>query len=134
MTATAHKDSVLIVEDEVSLRGALRDKFIREEFLVYEAKDGEEGLSTALAYRPDVILLDMMMPRMDGMTMLANLRSADSWSEHVPVFVLTNLGEDDKLAMKGITDDMFAHYLVKSNWSIDQIVGKVREAIAQSRA
>lgn len=134
MTASPEKDSVLIVEDEISLRGALRDKFVREGFTVYEAKDGEQGLSTALAYRPDVILLDLMMPRMDGMTMLGNLRSVDSWSERVPVFVLTNLGEDDKLAMKGIVDDVFAHYLVKSNWSIDQIVQKVREAIAASRA
>lgn len=134
MATHAQKDSVLIVEDEVSLRGALRDKFAREGFTVHEAKDGEEGLSTALAHRPDVVLLDVMMPRMDGMTMLANLRSADSWSERVPVFVLTNLGEDDKLAMKGIIDDAFAHYLVKSNWSIDEIVEKVREAIAKSRA
>jgi DNA-binding response OmpR family regulator len=132
MTATRDISSILIVEDEVSLRGALRDKFTREGFLVHEARDGEEGLAVALAERPHVILLDMMMPKMDGMTMLTQLRAANEWATSVPVFVLTNLGEDDKLTMREILDDSFAHYLVKSNWSIDQIVVKVREAIAQA--
>ena len=131
MTTGLQKNSVLIVEDEVSLRGALRDKFAREGFQVHEAKDGEEGLVMALAERPQVILLDLMMPRMDGMSMLALLRSANTWGSHVPVFVLTNLGEDDKLTMKGILDDSFAYYLVKSNWAIDQVVQKVRDAIAR---
>ncbi len=129
MTTDPQKETVLIVEDEVSLRGALRDKFTREGFQVYEAKDGEEGLAVARASRPQVILLDLMMPKMDGMTMLTLLRAMDAWGLRVPVFVLTNLGEDDKLTMKGILDDSFAYYLVKSNWSIDQIVVKVREAI-----
>jgi DNA-binding response OmpR family regulator len=131
MTTHPQKDTVLIVEDEVSLRGALRDKFTREGFQVYEARDGEEGLAVAQASRPQVILLDLMMPKMDGMTMLTLLRATDTWGLHVPVFVLTNLGEDDKLTMKGILDDSFAYYLVKSNWSIDQIVEKVREAIVR---
>jgi len=134
MAADVQKDSLLIVEDEVSLRGALRDKFIREGFLVYEARDGEEGLAAAADHQPDVILLDMMMPKMDGITMLIKLRKTTTWAAQVPVFVLTNLGEDDKLTMREILDDANAHYLVKSNWSIDQIVTKVREAIVRSRA
>lgn len=131
MTTPPRKDTILIVEDEISLRGALRDKFTREGFQVYEAKDGEEGLAMARDSHPQIILLDLMMPKMDGMSMLALLRSTDAWGFRVPVFILTNLGEDDKLTMKGILEDSFAYYLVKSNWSIDQIVQKVREAIAQ---
>jgi two-component system response regulator MprA len=129
--ATSGKPSILIIEDEISLRGALRDKFVREGFTVFDAKDGESGLAIALREQPQVILLDMMMPKMDGMTMLNMLRSKNEWSKHVPVLLLTNLGADDKTIMKKILDDAAAHYLVKSNWTIDQIVAKVREMSAR---
>ena len=132
MDADNRKNAILIVEDEVSLRAALHDKFTREGFTVYEAKDGEEGLAIALAERPQLILLDMMMPKMDGMTMLKLLRSTNEWGATIPVLILTNFGEDDKLLMKIIQDDPSTRYLVKSNWSINQIVEKIREAIAHT--
>jgi DNA-binding response OmpR family regulator len=123
------KNTILIVEDEISLRNALRDKFLREGFTVFDAKDGEAGLSIALREQPRIILLDMIMPKMDGMTMLSLLRPASEWSRHVPVLLLTNLGADDKRIMREILNDASAYYLVKSNWSMDQIVERVKETI-----
>ena len=70
MNPEPRKFSVLIVEDEVSLRNALRDKFIREGFSASDARDGEAGLEAALKALPDIILLDMVMPKMDGIAML----------------------------------------------------------------
>jgi len=134
MTSNTSPFSILIVEDELSLRSALRDKFIREGFIVFDTKDGEAGLESALTEWPQLILLDIMMPKMDGITMLAMLRSTNEWGRQVPVFLLTNLGDDNKTVMKEIAKDSRTHYLVKSNWSIDQIVGKVRETISRTTA
>ncbi len=132
MSVAVSKHSILIVEDEASLRTALCEKFVREGFTVLEAKDGEAGLTLALTKQPDLILLDMMMPKIDGMTMLHALRAKNEWGKHVPVLLLTNLGADDKTRMNEISNDAAAFYLVKSNWSITKIVQRVREAIAQA--
>lgn len=78
MVAQAKEHTILIVEDDVPELNALRDKFTHEGFSILEAKNGEEGLATALREHPDLILLDIIMPVMDGMTMLVNLRK-DPW-------------------------------------------------------
>ncbi len=69
---------ILVVEDDVPELNALRDKFTREGFSILTAKNGEEGLAIALREHPDLILLDIIMPVMDGITMLVKLRE-DSW-------------------------------------------------------
>ncbi|MFA5877167.1 MAG: response regulator [Candidatus Paceibacterota bacterium] len=130
MTTEITQQTILIVEDEISLRNALRDKFTREGFIVFDAKDGEIGLAVGIREQPQLILLDLMMPKMDGMTMLHKLRSENEWGKSVPVILLTNLGADDKTIMKEIEEDTRAYYLVKSNWSMDQMVEKVKETIA----
>ena len=130
MSETDKKHTILIVEDEAALRSALSDKFIREGFSVSEAKDGEAGYELALSLKPDLILLDMMMPKTDGMTMLKKLRPQNEWSKKVPVLLLTNFGSDNRLVMREIADDPAAHYLVKSNWPIEKLVTKVRETLA----
>ncbi|MEK7588367.1 MAG: response regulator [Patescibacteria group bacterium] len=123
------KNTILIVEDEVSLRNALCDKFKREGFNVFEAKDGEVGLVVARKEKPDIILLDIVMPKMDGMSMLKKLRADGPWSKSVPVMLLTNLGADDKEMAKDIVEDELTSYLVKSNWAINDVVKKVKERL-----
>lgn len=123
METQEKKQSILIVEDEVSLRNALRDKFLREGFHVLEARDGEEGLEVALREHPDLILLDIVMPKMDGMTMLGKIR-ADAWGKNVKVIVLTNLSD------VGIAYDTY-DYLVKSDWKIDDVVARVRQRLGE---
>lgn len=120
------KKTILIVEDETSLRNALRDKLAREGFAVLEAKNGEEGLEVALREHPDLILLDIIMPVMDGMTMLARLRE-DAWGKEAKVIILTNLSESEKVSA-AMAAGMF-DYLVKSDWKIEDVVAKVRERL-----
>jgi DNA-binding response OmpR family regulator len=132
MSSETKKHSILIIEDEISLRTALRDKFTREGFLALEAKDGEVGLALALKEKPDVLLLDIVMPKMDGVTMLKKLRAENEWSKKVPVLLLTNLGADDERIMKQINGDSAACYLVKSNWSMTDLVEKVKETLSLS--
>ncbi|OGI26051.1 MAG: hypothetical protein A3J76_05605 [Candidatus Moranbacteria bacterium RBG_13_45_13] len=121
-----NKKTILIVEDEISMLNALRDKFTREGFEVLEAKNGEEGLEIALRDHPDLILLDIVMPKMDGMTMLKRIR-ADAWGKDVKVIILTNLSDNEKTAAalaQGSYD-----YLVKSDWKIEDVVAKVKERL-----
>ena len=117
---------ILIVEDEPALLSALLAKFHQEGFAAIGAKDGQEGLNTALREHPDLILLDIIMPVMDGMTMLYKLQK-DSWGMNVPVILLTNLSEAERVSeslRQGVYD-----YLVKSDWKLEDIVKKVRETL-----
>ena len=125
------KEKILIVEDEMSQRKALVDKFTREGFHVLEARDGEEGFNVALTQHPHIILLDIVMPKMDGMTMLKKLRQENTWGKSVPVILLTNLSADDDKIIQGVAADEPAYYLVKSNWAINDVVEKVKERLSR---
>ena len=117
---------ILIVEDEPSLLKVLASKFEKESFEVLEARDGVEGLKVAKEKHPDLILLDIVMPKMDGMSMLRKLRE-DQWGADVPVILLTNLNETEKIS-EGAAEKVF-DYLVKTDWHIDDVVKKVRERL-----
>lgn len=123
-----NQKKILIVEDETSLRNALRDKLILEGFVVLEAKNGEEGLDVALRNHPDLILLDIIMPKMDGLTMLKKLRE-DVWGKNTKVILLTNLSDNEKVSealLRGSYD-----YLVKSDWKIGDVVAKIRARLSE---
>lgn len=132
MSSELKHGTILIVEDETSLRGALCDKFIREGFTVFQAKDGDVGLELAVREQPQIILLDMMMPKTDGITMLHQLRLQSAWGRQVPVLLLTNVSSDDKRMMKEVVNDNFVHCLVKSDWPMSKLVERVRESIAHT--
>lgn len=88
------KKSILIVEDELRIRFLLRDYLIKDNFDVFEASNGQEGLFMISSHKIDLVLLDIMMPVMDGLTMLEKLREVST----VPVILLTAKGEEeDKL-------------------------------------
>lgn len=122
---------VEVIEDETSLRTALHDKLTSEGFTVLEAKDGQEGLTTALREHPDLILLDIIMPEMDGITMMKKLRQENEWGKKVPIILLTNLSADDEKINQAITDNEPAYYLVKSNWTINDLIEKIRERLSR---
>lgn len=124
------KQIILTVEDEVPLLSALRDKFTREGFAVLEAKNGEEGLEVALREHPALILLDVLMPKMDGMTMLHKLRD-DEWGKHVPVIILTNLTITSDQQIKELTETEPSYYLVKADQTLEDVVAKVREVLGE---
>lgn len=119
--------TLLIVEDDSSLLRALSDRFADEGFKIIQAKNGEEGLESALKNRPDLILLDIIMPKMDGITMMKKLRE-DSWGEQVPVIILTNLSIDDKI-LNDISQTEPVYYLVKTDWDMEAVVKKVKSRL-----
>lgn len=122
----ANTKKILLVEDEEAIRTVLADKLRREGFQVIEGKDGEEGLSLSLREHPDLILLDIVMPKMDGLTVLKKLRE-DEWGKEVKVILLTNLSDVDKVA-EALHGGSY-NYLVKSDWKIEDVVKKVKEEL-----
>lgn len=120
---------ILIVEDEDSLRNALRDKLTREDFQVLEAKNGQEGLAAAIREHPDLILLDIIMPIMDGMTMLKKLRTENEWGKSAPVIILTNLTSDSNQIINDVTVLEPSFYLVKSDWKLEDLMKKIKEVL-----
>jgi DNA-binding response OmpR family regulator len=120
------KKKILVVEDEAPLRNALREMLEHEGFLVLDGKNGQEGLDLALKEKPEVILLDLVMPVMDGTTMLKLLREDIPYGKDVPVIVLSNVGIFDERVTKGVNSANPAFYLVKANWPIEGVVKKVK--------
>ncbi len=121
-----NKKVILITEDDDSLRSVLRDKLVHDGLVVLEAKNGEEGLVIAFKEHPDLVVLDILMPKMDGMKMLEKLR-ADKWGKDVHVIVLTNLsdtGEFMKIKEKGSFE-----FFVKTNIKIEDVLVKIKEKL-----
>ena len=123
------KQTILIVEDEQALLKVYAERFSEEGFLVLKASNGQEGLDTALREKPDIILLDILMPVMDGLTMMQKLRENKSWDKSVPIIFLTNLSEHEERVMKSANENKPAYYLVKSDWSLSSIVEKAKAAV-----
>ncbi|TSC95257.1 MAG: response regulator receiver modulated diguanylate cyclase [Parcubacteria group bacterium Licking1014_1] len=119
---------ILIVEDDAVMLSTLTDNFIKEGFEIIKAGDGKEGLETALREHPDLILLDILMPVMDGMTMLKKLRE-DAWGKDAKVIMLTNLS-DNKDVAEAIEQGSY-DYLVKSDWKIEDAVAKIRDRLEE---
>lgn len=120
------KKKILIVDDDENLRVVLIDKLKISGFETVSAADGQEGLDKALDEHPDVILLDILMPIMDGWEMLKRLRN-DEWGKDVKVIMLTGVDDAEAVA-KAVQDGSFA-YLIKTNQSIDEIVEKIKEML-----
>lgn len=125
-----HNKKILIVEDEITILRALMDTLTREGFTVVQAKDGQVGLTLALEEKPDLILLDIVMPVMDGLTMLKKLRETDTYGKTVPVILLTNLSADTEEIMKAVAETEPSYYLVKTNFTVSQVVAKVKEQLS----
>jgi DNA-binding response OmpR family regulator len=117
---------ILTVEDDSALRKALRDKFLEEGFEVLEAENGVKGLKAALTRHPALILADIIMPFMDGIEMLRELRK-DEWGKHVPVIMLTNLSDQEKIAEAVVLGSH--EYIVKSDWRLEDIVALVKKHV-----
>lgn len=125
--AAGNGKKVIIIEDEVMLAEALEVKFQNAGFTVFKAGNGQEGLQTIQTQKPDIVLLDLMMPIMDGKTMLRKLREIPECKE-LPVFILTNAGDVDN--MRETTTFYGAkEFIVKSNVDPSQIVDTVKHKL-----
>lgn len=120
------KLEILIVEDEPAMLLALNDTLTRQGFSVAQARNGVEGLEIGLRDHPDLILLDIIMPKMDGMTMLSKLRE-DAWGKGAKVMILTNLSDEEKVE-ESKKQNVF-DYLVKTEWTLSDITRKIRDRL-----
>ncbi len=121
-----HDKKILVIEDDRVLRRVIVDNLKLEGFIALEAEDGAIGLVTALSEHPDLMLVDIVMPKMDGIAMLEKLRE-DPWGKDAQVIMLTNLNDPEKIsyaAQKGVKE-----YLVKADWDIAGIIEKVKDKI-----
>ena len=124
--ADKNSKRVLVVEDEATFRKMLIGELAHEGFNTLEAADGAEGLELAMSEKPDAILLDLMLPVMNGMEILKKLRGADEWGKNVPIVVLTNMDLDDPM-LREISKNEPSYYLMKKDCDIHDVVLKVKE-------
>ncbi len=130
----AAKRKILVVEDDQPMAHALELKLSHAEFTVLKAENGKVGLEVALREHPELILLDLLMPVMDGMTMLKKLREENEWGKNVPVIILTNLTGADDERNANVSKMNPAYYLVKTDWKIDDVLQKVKERLTAPKS
>lgn len=120
------KKKILIVEDDNILQKALQEFLAGEGFEIISALDGEEGIKMAKLKNPDLILLDLILPRKDGYEVLKEIKS-DQTTQKIPVILLTNLGslnDVEKALELGATT-----YLIKADYKLEEIVKKIKEVL-----
>jgi len=128
---------ILIVEDEPIMLNSLMEKFTQEGFEAIQAMDGEEGLKKALEVHPDLILLDILLPKMDGLKMLEKLRQ-DEWGSDAKVIILTNVDDAARVAqaMKAakMNESGLLTYLVKTGHSLENVVEEVKKQLQLTKS
>ncbi len=128
MTQEKYPHKLLIVEDETAMLTALTDSLKAEGFeYIFQARNGEEGLATALQENPDLILLDIIMPKMSGTTMLEKLRQ-DPKGKTMKVIILTNLMADDSV-MSNVATHEPSYYMIKSDHSVEEVIQKIKTTL-----
>ncbi|MDP2736068.1 MAG: response regulator [bacterium] len=120
---------ILIVEDEATLQKTLGDVLGQEGYEVVSALDGEAGARLAKEERPNLILLDLVLPKMTGFEVLEQIRSQEE-TKGIPVIVLTNL--EDLGDIQRATELGATTYLVKSNYELTEVVGKVKSVFGET--
>ncbi len=121
---------ILIVEDEDVLLRVLQEKFEGENFKVFTAKDGSAAITSVKKNIPDAILLDILLPKVDGLEVLAAIKE-DSNLKNIPVIMLSNVDNNEKVdqALKmGAVD-----YMIKTQYPINEVVEKVNKYILKAR-
>lgn len=119
---------ILIVEDDKFLRELISQKIIKEGYEVLDAVDGEEGVQKAQAERPDLILLDLILPGMDGFEVLRKIKE-DEGTNTIPVIILSNLGQKEDVD-KGIEFGA-KDYLIKAHFTPAEIIEKIKSVLGQ---
>jgi len=118
--------SILIIEDDDFFRELVKKKLLSVNFDVVESIDGEKGVKAIKEKKPDLVLLDLLLPNVDGFEVLSKVKSDPNLSS-IPIIVLSNLGqqEDIERALKlGASD-----FLIKSQFDIDQVIEKIENIL-----
>lgn len=120
------KKTILIIDDEVAKRSAVSQALQEENFNVEEADNGQVGLQMAINNQPDLILLDMKMPVLDGLAMLKELRK-DSWGKTALVVLFSSYADPEQIAEAlalGAQD-----YLLKSAYDLQEVVSQLKNKL-----
>ena len=120
---------ILIIEDDKFLRELIAKKILKEGYEVFEAADGIEGLAKTKEVKPDLILLDLILPVVDGFEVLSQLKKEPTLSS-IPVIILSNLGQKEDVE-KGLKLGA-AGYLIKAHFELDEIIERVKDVIERS--
>jgi DNA-binding response OmpR family regulator len=126
MPDTPQPKRILIIDDEPDVCEALAGRLQKDGFEVRSALSGERGLELAFAEHPDLIMLDLLMPGVNGWELLRRLR-ADEWGRTVGVIVLTNVS-DPEGAAEAVSYNVY-DYIVKTDWKLEDVVKKVAERL-----
>lgn len=119
---------ILFIEDEAALQKTFGDVLGQEGYNIVGAMDGETGLNMAKTGKPDLILLDLVLPKMHGFEVLKHLKE-DEETKDIPIIVLTNLeamGDVEKALELGATT-----YLVKASYTLEEVVQKIKKALGE---
>lgn len=119
---------ILIIEDEAALQKTIGDVLKQEKYRIVSAMDGEAGVKAAQTEKPDLILLDLVLPKMHGFEVLKTLK-ADEATKDIAIIVLTNLesmGDIEKALEMGATT-----YLVKASYTLEEVVQKIKKTLGE---
>lgn len=122
-------ETILVVEDDKFLRDLLVEKLNKEGYGVREAIDGNEALKEMQAAKPNLVLLDLILPGIDGFEILRRMKN-DSALSKIPVIVLSNLGQQDD--MNRAKELGAKHYLIKAHFTLGEIMDKIRTVLRES--
>lgn len=122
---------ILFIEDETALQEAFKGMLVPEGYEIVTAIDGESGLRLASTEKPDLILLDLMLPKIHGLDVLKTLK-ADAATRDIPVIILTNLDKTENV--ESALEFGATTYLVKANYGLDEVVQKVKKALSEPEA
>lgn len=133
MSENPNEKKILVVEDEPDLLEALESAMsVAGGFQVVAASDGEKALELAESERPDLIMLDMGLPKVPGIDVLAHIRQSSEWGASVPVSILT--AQSDMVVVSEAMEIGGANtsYLTKTDWSLEKLVEHVNEVLGIS--
>jgi len=124
MVKKRRRPKILMMEDNIFLRKLYRDKLTREGFVFIEATNGIEGINKTLSEKPDLIILDLILPRKNGFDVLDDLRK-DSRTKNIPVIVLSNLAQE--IDIKEALARGAREYLVKTETRLEDVIKKIKK-------
>ena len=122
---------ILFIEDDTTLQESLGQVLKGAGFEVFQAFNGEDGLKLAGEERPDVVLLDLILPKINGFDVLKELKAADG-TKHIPVIVLTNLESPEDI-QKALFSGA-STYLLKASYELEDVLAKVKKALQAPEA
>jgi CheY-like chemotaxis protein len=125
MSQTTKK--ILIIEDNESYLTILNQKFSIEKYEVITAQDGPEGIQKVTYSQPDIVLIDLLLPKMNGIEVIEKIRQSDK-GKTLPLIILTNINPDDEILQK-IMENKPAYYLIKPEVTLDDITEKIKNVL-----